>query len=638
MKIEWTKSVANRIYFGMFILLISTFGISYWTLTTVNSFSALSKNIASEQLPILSTTQKIESVISDINNQINALSYVQHNKVHIRVAITKLTEKITFLEHDLNSVSGTYRRQAVIELTKDIRKIINSYGEKLYELSELETKYAQQLTLVEQTLLLLAQENLSSLANKVSNNASTQVNQAYFLVQKLNNLQNNFQITQTELALESLLNKQTNSVEWKGLNDLITNKRTGLVTQLQQLKMFEHTTTALNVQSNILIEQLKYDINYYLKERQDEVMFKTDELTQSAEQLTFTLIIALSISFIVMVLLMLVIKTSLINRIIAIANSIGTDHAQTTLKQIAAGHSEVSYIAQALQIYIATHEQQNSTILKQNQQFQYLIENTNQAVMIFDERGIVFCNDFCRRLLDLSYTHEIIPIPESLAKVTKNHMYSTRMQLGDKWFRPFATDIVWENTNSRLLLLTDISSEVANEQVILSSLAQATDDAFTDSLTGLYNRRKLEAMFKEKSDSHYTMIVLDIDWFKYYNDINGHEMGDTCIQKVATAIRSTMRKETDFAFRYGGEEFVILLLDSDNNHVLHIADRIQNNVRALCIPHQKSIYSMVTVSMGIAHSKEISNPDWKSIFNIADKRLYKAKANGRAQIVSDDIS
>lgn len=161
-----------------------------------------------------------------------------------------------------------------------------------------------------------------------------------------------------------------------------------------------------------------------------------------------------------------------------------------------------------------------------------------------------------------------------------------------------------------------------------------------DTLTGLYNRHSLKEFFTqstqnlEKTKNSLFLIVLDIDFFKQYNDIYGHVEGDKCLIQVSRCIEQSLRKASDAAFRFGGEEFVVLAVCDSMSNAVSIARRIQYALSSARIRHTgSSVSDRVTVSQGIAKW----HPDMhlETLLEFADKSLYQAKREGRNRIVWD---
>ncbi len=162
----------------------------------------------------------------------------------------------------------------------------------------------------------------------------------------------------------------------------------------------------------------------------------------------------------------------------------------------------------------------------------------------------------------------------------------------------------------------------------------------TDSLTGLANRRSFnefitrEWMREQRGQKPFSVIMIDIDHFKRYNDYYGHLEGDVCLQKVSMALQSALCRGGDLLARYGGEEFIAILPDTDINGARELAIAFHNRVKKLEIPHNESpVAPIITVSIGIASvipSRKLSS---SQVIAMADDALYQAKDSGRNQSV-----
>jgi len=163
-----------------------------------------------------------------------------------------------------------------------------------------------------------------------------------------------------------------------------------------------------------------------------------------------------------------------------------------------------------------------------------------------------------------------------------------------------------------------------------------------DGLTGIANRRRFDEFMKKewkraaREDSTISLIMIDIDYFKTYNDNYGHIKGDDALKSVVEALSEGIHRPADLLARYGGEEFVIVLPDTTVNGAASIANSLAENVAKLSLPHEYSgVADVVTVSMGIACCEpELRHNSVASLIEAADSALYKAKENGRNQIVS----
>ncbi|MBP7866692.1 MAG: diguanylate cyclase [Acidobacteria bacterium] len=189
--------------------------------------------------------------------------------------------------------------------------------------------------------------------------------------------------------------------------------------------------------------------------------------------------------------------------------------------------------------------------------------------------------------------------------------------------------------------LVRVRTEQLEEAV--TQLKDANDElqrlAVTDPLTGIANRRRLlDGLEKEwrrssRNAKPLSLVMLDVDDFKRYNDQNGHQEGDACLRKVGQAIRDTVFRPADLAGRYGGEEFGVVLAETDVEGARCVAERIRAAVEALAIPHPGSrVVDHVTVSLGVASLVPGRHTSPMELVSLADQALYRAKAEGRNRV------
>lgn len=162
-------------------------------------------------------------------------------------------------------------------------------------------------------------------------------------------------------------------------------------------------------------------------------------------------------------------------------------------------------------------------------------------------------------------------------------------------------------------------------------------DSVTDALSGLHNRKQLEKeiAYYEKNKHKfmsYGIIMMDIDYFKRYNDIYGHAAGDEIISRIANVLTQSVGKQ-GLAVRYGGEEFLILLRDINSSTIESIAERIRVNVQKEQIVHSGSECSdYVSLSLGGFYVEDTKSIDLEEAIKEADKALYESKENGRNRV------
>jgi diguanylate cyclase (GGDEF)-like protein len=168
--------------------------------------------------------------------------------------------------------------------------------------------------------------------------------------------------------------------------------------------------------------------------------------------------------------------------------------------------------------------------------------------------------------------------------------------------------------------------------------------ASRDGLTALYNRRRfdehLTTMWRQaqREGTTLALLLVDIDFFKRFNDRNGHQAGDECLRGVAAALQRSARRPLDFVARYGGEEFAIVLYDPSREYVRELATRIHGGVAGLGIPHGDSdVGPAVTVSIGTAFVAPTLERSMQGLVQLADEALYEAKGDGRNRTVQRDV-
>lgn len=164
--------------------------------------------------------------------------------------------------------------------------------------------------------------------------------------------------------------------------------------------------------------------------------------------------------------------------------------------------------------------------------------------------------------------------------------------------------------------------------------------SITDSLTGLANRRHFDQVLLDewsrgqRQGHSVALLLLDVDWFKNFNDLYGHQAGDVCLRSVATALQAKARRAGDLAARYGGEEFAMIVPEMDAEAALALADSIRMAVHEIAQAHAGSPIGKVTVSLGVAVMAPTPDTQPDALVLAADRALYRAKDLGRDRVVT----
>jgi diguanylate cyclase (GGDEF)-like protein len=183
--------------------------------------------------------------------------------------------------------------------------------------------------------------------------------------------------------------------------------------------------------------------------------------------------------------------------------------------------------------------------------------------------------------------------------------------------------------------LLQVKQELEKANRILEDLSSL------DGLTNIPNRRCFDE-FIDREWRHaarkgipLSLIMIDIDYFKDYNDHYGHQAGDECLKQIGKILKGAVKRPADLVARYGGEEFIAALVDTDIKGAMVVAERIRLQVEALNIPHKSSqIGERVTISVGVATEVPSRDSSFATLIAMADKALYQSKQGGRNQIRS----
>jgi len=210
----------------------------------------------------------------------------------------------------------------------------------------------------------------------------------------------------------------------------------------------------------------------------------------------------------------------------------------------------------------------------------------------------------------------------------------------------FSLFILWLDKRTKNKLNTaneQLEEKVTTRTKELASLNSELEQlSLLDGLTNIANRRMFDQALNrewkvsQRNQTTISLIMIDIDYFKEYNDSYGHQQGDACLIAISNILSSVTKRDIDLTARYGGEEFVLLLPDTNATHALLLAEKCRQRVMEEKIPHNASkVNDIVTISLGISSVVASAEYNPHSLVKAADKLLYLAKSNGRNRVESD---
>ena len=241
-------------------------------------------------------------------------------------------------------------------------------------------------------------------------------------------------------------------------------------------------------------------------------------------------------------------------------------------------------------------------------------------------------------------------VPNAIATIERNLSSVTTVPLTTRMRKKDGT-LVWVEITACVVrdVVTGVPIESVttirdiHERKLLEEKLSAL--SLTDGLTGLANRRAFDEVLERewkrtlREGSHMSLLLLDLDHFKQFNDSYGHQIGDDCLRSVAVAILDSVRRATDIVARYGGEEIAVVLPCADSAGALAIAESVLYAISALRIPHQFNAEGehLVTASIGVATALARQGGTMRmpeSLLMSADHALYKAKHEGRNRVAA----
>ena len=299
---------------------------------------------------------------------------------------------------------------------------------------------------------------------------------------------------------------------------------------------------------------------------------------------------------------------------------------------------------------LAEKESQESEL-----RYRALLELTPEAVAVISNGEIEFINTAVLSLLDVSSRSEIVGkkfcdyvVPESCDMVEK---YFSRIERRGGQGERIEVKLLRKSVKTAVVEISSTCILYDGDPGVLIAVQDITERkhleeelqhlSLHDGLTGLPNRRYFDECLEHewrsaiRKNTSISLVLLDIDCFKLYNDNYGHQAGDNCLKSVASLLKKHLKRPDDFIARYGGEEFAVILPDTDENGIASVAEKLRKTIDEAEIPHQYStVVDHLTISLGIATSTPEKSSESSAMISIVDQGLYIAKNSGRNQVAS----
>lgn len=211
-------------------------------------------------------------------------------------------------------------------------------------------------------------------------------------------------------------------------------------------------------------------------------------------------------------------------------------------------------------------------------------------------------------------------------------MKNVEQKIDDRWYQIKRADFGRE---CYLFFIEDITENKSTIENLNNALVRLSPLVVKDKMTQLYHKeffyKKLSSLLRSENEFKSSLVFIDIDFFKKYNDKYGHVLGDDCLNKVASIIKGSTRS-MDIVARFGGEEFIILLNNTLQSEANDITSRILSSVEGLNIKHELSPFGIVTISAGVFAFNNKESYSAQDLINEADSLLYLSKNSGRNKL------
>lgn len=318
----------------------------------------------------------------------------------------------------------------------------------------------------------------------------------------------------------------------------------------------------------------------------------------------------------------------------------------------------ISSVASVFTFYVADYIMKSNENSRYISRFKEMAENSTDLISTHQFDGIfLYVSPSCKKLLGYE-SDELIgknPYnffhPEDSKEIQKSHfkvnqslsenIVTYRMKRKDGqyiWLETTSKNMNQSNDkpNEILCISRDITDRKQIEDDLMEKNSKLEKLSNIDGLTQIHNRRYFDMTIQKewkraaRNSTFLSLIMFDIDHFKYYNDTYGHQQGDECLKVVAKTAQSILHRPCDVTARYGGEEFAIILPETNEEGAMKVAESLRKAIQTLAIPHVNSkVIPVVTISVGVATLFPTPETNYLQIIMNADEALYKAKSDGR---------
>ena len=625
-----------------FVLLFACIGMMNWiSMDRMQTFENTIVHNTQEQLPIMEAASLMQTQVAFLSGLMTQMTEA-NSQAELRI----VSDEINYL---LKGIEQQLERLDVNTPTEHLLAILTKLTNSLEATAHIQSQHIIKSKQVSQNIKHILSNALDSMerGNLLHRQIWIPISKEISLLLSSTKL---FEISASERKIKRIIAQHKTSKHLLDEDDqALLQQIMGDVGLFYQLKVREEKRkdlSSITTQNQILLDGMTEDSLRLFDQKSQEVKARANELISTIDQARFNYFVIIAFGLILFVLSLLYLKDILFSRLIMLSNLIRSGNLTKHDLQNFDLKNEIGDIAYQLSNYLTTIDSQRNQLQQASEQLANVIKFSKLRIAIVQDEQIVYHNQSFPRLFDRTEMRNVGELPAEISKaITRNGLIrhtssiilkSFYSEAWQRWFDVSSVTILWEGKESSLVSLVDVTDRENAAKEFKETISLVEKESQKDALTGLYNRKiyasTLELLEQQSQDESFAMLVCDIDNFKAYNDSYGHQSGDDALRAVAQTIASFCQHK-DVALRYGGEEFLLVLFDRNDEEVSDIGQRIINQAYDLNILHKTSEFKRVTISIGVAIKGEplVTHP--RSCFELADQRLYMAKRNGRNQLI-----
>lgn len=589
---------------------------------------------AEQELPSLQVLNSVQLGITRLSNLANDVAN-SASPAYSRILMSQVRDEVRELQSSLHKL--TAGNEQIARLTEIVGKIEPSVTSMSLSKAMLDQVDAELLEKIKQAMKLTIRNH-----NDVSRAGVELILDGMLLdLNDLVGVSHLYQQNQIVASLRKSLT-QLESIAPRIHTELSTllSAPKGVFDLLSLRELHRTEVVGMSTQNKILLGNVVDFGHRVYMETEANVAQQAKNLSLNAESFIDGLVIAFVVQLLMAISLLGYLHRQLFRRLHALKELLGLKR-EITDEDVAFfdEQNELGSLVKQLQRYMTTIAKQKTQIETTSQQLQSIIKHSHMKIVVLQGDQLLYCSEPLKQLFSNHALTGLEGFPENVAAhireviESKSHTYEGAFwdRESQSWYDITRDSIVWEKQPADLICFSDVTEHIKAEQEFKRTLSVAQNEAQTDSLTGLLNRKSFDnisvAYANGDGAANFAILLFDVDYFKEYNDQFGHLQGDNVLKMIATVIKRNT-PTTGLAIRYGGEELLVFIPNARIEEALDIAQTIVEDVFSQEVPHPSSPHQFLSVSCGVSIQAQTEDSVLQ-VFDQADKSLYKAKKRGR---------